>query len=59
VKAVDSSAAVCTSIARSAAIFGTTGSTARVNSVCANTTRPTILRMLGMAVLVRIDAGVS
>jgi hypothetical protein len=39
-----------TSMLRSAAIFGTTGSTARENSVDANTTRLTILRTGGMAV---------
>src|SRR6266511_1024701 len=47
--AEESSAAVLTSTRRSAAICGITGSTARVNSVCANTTRPTIFRTGRMA----------
>src|SRR4051812_35517250 len=38
-------------MARSRAIIGTTGSTARVNSVCAKTTRATIFRTGGMAEL--------
>src|SRR6202041_1093846 len=49
VNALDSSAAVFTSMARSAAIFGITGSTARENSVEAKITRLTILRTGGMA----------
>ena len=51
VNALDNSAAVFTSMARSAAIFGTIGSTARENSVEANTTRLTILRTGGIAAL--------
>jgi hypothetical protein len=45
---VDNSAAVFASMARSVAIFGMSGSTARVKIVDANTTRLTIFRVAGM-----------
>jgi hypothetical protein len=48
VNAVDSSAAVLTAMPRSLAIFGTTGSTARVNSVEAKMTRLTMRRTGGI-----------
>jgi hypothetical protein len=52
VKALERSAAVFGSIARSAAILGISGSTAREKMVDAKTTRLTILRMSGTAGLV-------
>jgi hypothetical protein len=48
VYALDSSAAVATSMSRLSAIIGITGSTARVNKVWAKTTRATIFRTGGM-----------
>jgi hypothetical protein len=51
VKALESSAAVFTSIAKLSAIIGITGSTARVNNVCAKTTSATIFRTGGMGEL--------
>jgi hypothetical protein len=56
VKAVETSAAVLESTARSAAIFGISGSTARVNSVEEKTARLTMGRTEAMAGLVYLSS---